>query len=77
MIGEVRRLQLGPFSIEYVPVSHSIPESNALAIRTPAGLVRALVRTLLLAIVLPAVIWDKDQRGFHDRIAGTMILRTR
>lgn len=45
--------------------------------RTPAGLVRALVRTLLLAIVLPAVIWDKDQRGFHDRIAGTMILRTR
>ncbi|NNM72338.1 ribonuclease J [Enterovirga aerilata] len=33
------RLQLGPFSIEYVPVSHSIPESNALAIRTPAGLV--------------------------------------
>ncbi len=33
------RLQLGPFSVEYVPVSHSIPESNALAIRTPAGLV--------------------------------------
>jgi ribonuclease J len=33
------RLQLGPFNIEYIPVSHSIPESNALAIRTPAGLV--------------------------------------
>jgi ribonuclease J len=33
------RFQLGPFSIEYVPVSHSIPESNAVAIRTPAGLV--------------------------------------
>ena len=33
------RLQLGPFDIEYVPVSHSIPESNALAIRTPLGLV--------------------------------------
>ena len=31
--------QLGPFGIEYIPVSHSIPESNALAIRTPAGLV--------------------------------------
>ncbi len=29
----------GPFEVEYVPVSHSIPESNALAIRTPAGLV--------------------------------------
>ncbi len=32
-------VQLGPFGIEYIPVSHSIPESNAVAIRTPAGLV--------------------------------------
>lgn len=30
---------LGPFEIEYVSVSHSIPESNALAIRTPLGTV--------------------------------------
>jgi ribonuclease J len=34
-----QRLKLGPFDIEYVPVAHSIPESNALAIRTPHGLV--------------------------------------
>jgi ribonuclease J len=34
-----KRLKLGPFDIEYVPVSHSIPESNALAIRTEHGLV--------------------------------------
>ena len=34
-----RRFALGPFDIEYVPVAHSIPESNALAIRTPHGLV--------------------------------------
>ncbi|MBI1308918.1 MAG: RNase J family beta-CASP ribonuclease [Proteobacteria bacterium] len=27
----------GPFSVEYVPVSHSIPEAFALAIRTPLG----------------------------------------
>ncbi|HEV2604975.1 MAG TPA: ribonuclease J [Microvirga sp.] len=33
------RLKLGPFDLEYVPVAHSIPESNAIAIRTPAGLV--------------------------------------
>jgi len=32
-------LDLAPFSIEFIPVAHSIPESNALAIRTPAGLV--------------------------------------
>jgi ribonuclease J len=32
-------VRLGPFDIEFVPVAHSIPEPNALAIRTPAGLV--------------------------------------
>ncbi|MGO4705460.1 ribonuclease J [Microvirga sp. 2MCAF38] len=34
-----QRIKLGPFDIEYVPVAHSIPESNAVAIRTPHGLV--------------------------------------
>src|SRR3954468_17477389 len=34
-----RRLQMGPFDIEFVPVAHSIPESNAMAIRTAHGLV--------------------------------------
>ena len=32
-------LALGPFEIDFINVAHSIPESNALAIRTPAGLV--------------------------------------
>lgn len=31
--------QVGPFALEYVTVTHSIPEPNALAIRTKAGLV--------------------------------------
>lgn len=33
------KVAFGPFSIEFVPVAHSIPEANSLAIRTPAGLV--------------------------------------
>ena len=33
------RLEIGPFDVEFIPVAHSIPESTALAIRTPAGLV--------------------------------------
>jgi ribonuclease J len=33
------RLTLGPFTVDFINVSHSIPESNALAIRTPAGTV--------------------------------------
>jgi ribonuclease J len=31
------RLTFGPFDVEFVSVAHSIPEPNALAIRTPAG----------------------------------------
>ena len=34
-----RPLHLGPFDIESIPVAHSIPEPNALAIRTPLGTV--------------------------------------
>jgi len=32
-------LSLGPFAVDFINVAHSIPESNALAIRTPAGIV--------------------------------------
>jgi uncharacterized RDD family membrane protein YckC len=40
-----------------------------------AGPCLASVRTILLAVVIPAVIWDRDTRGFHDRIAGTVTVR--
>jgi ribonuclease J len=33
------RVTLGPFTIDFINVAHSIPESNALAIRTPLGTV--------------------------------------
>ncbi|MCP9630800.1 ribonuclease J [Rhodopseudomonas palustris] len=32
-------IDLGPFSVEFIPVAHSIPESHALAIRTSVGTV--------------------------------------
>jgi ribonuclease J len=33
------RIDVGPFNVEFISVAHSIPESNALAIRTVAGTV--------------------------------------
>ena len=36
---------------------------------------RPLVRTLLLGLVIPVLVWDSDQRGFHDKIAGTALVR--
>lgn len=41
----------------------------------PAGPVAALVRTLLLCLVVPAVIFDPDQRGLHDKAMGTVLVR--
>lgn len=39
------------------------------------GLWRPVVRTLLLIVVIPAAIWDADQRGLHDKAAGTVLIR--
>jgi ribonuclease J len=47
MIHEVRllelppggRVKLGPFDCSFIPVTHSIPEAQALVLRTPYGLV--------------------------------------
>jgi len=33
------RFEIGPFDLEMITLTHSIPEPNAVAIRTPAGLV--------------------------------------
>lgn len=40
-----------------------------------AGPLRAAVRTVLLCLVIPAVIYDTDLRGMHDRAAGTVLVR--
>lgn len=39
VVEQGERLTLGPFDLEFVAVAHSIPESCALAIRTPVGTV--------------------------------------
>ncbi|WP_436774000.1 RDD family protein, partial [Yinghuangia sp. YIM S09857] len=39
---------------------------------TPLAVV---VRTLLLCLVLPAAVYDRDGRGFHDKAVGTAVVR--
>jgi uncharacterized RDD family membrane protein YckC len=38
---------------------------------------RALVRTVLLCLVVPALVWDRDGRGLHDRAVDTAVVRAR
>ena len=39
---------------------------------TRLGLIPIVVRTLLLCLVIPALIWDRDTRGLHDKAARTV-----
>lgn len=42
----------------------------------PIGVPRALLRTVLLSLVLPAVVMTDDRRGLHDVAAGSRVIRT-
>ncbi|WP_320775430.1 RDD family protein [Streptomyces sp. CRN 30] len=36
---------------------------------------RALLRSVLLCVAVPALIWDRDGRGLHDKLARTVEVR--
>jgi uncharacterized RDD family membrane protein YckC len=38
------------------------------------GLAKGLLRAVLLALLVPAVIMDKARRGWHDRLAGSVVV---
>ncbi|MFI2782351.1 RDD family protein [Streptomyces sp. ALB3] len=40
------------------------------------GVVRVVVRSVLLLLVIPALVWDRDSRGLHDRLARAVQVRT-
>ncbi len=48
-----------------------IPVDNSLHV----GLGRALVRGILIAVVVPALITDTDLRGLQDRLTHTAVVR--
>ncbi|HZU93877.1 MAG TPA: RDD family protein [Microbacterium sp.] len=66
----------------FIPTAGGSPGHRILGMRVVlfagpgwVGLWRPLVRTLLLVLVIPAVVWDPDQRGLHDKAAGLMLIR--
>lgn len=40
-----------------------------------ANPLRVLLRTALLCVAIPPLIWDRDGRGLHDRLARTIEIR--
>ena len=67
--------------IIFIPVVGGSPGHRIVGLRLVRmgggwiGVWRPLVRTLLLIVVIPAVIWDVDQRGLHDKAVGTVLIR--
>ncbi|MEU0298480.1 RDD family protein [Streptomyces sp. NPDC006175] len=59
----------------------STPGKRILGLRVIAedggrlGAVRVVVRSVLLLLVIPAVVWDRDSRGLHDRLARAVQVR--
>jgi len=45
--------------------------------RAGVGLGMVLLRTALIAVVVPPLVRDVDGRGWHDRAARTVVVRTR
>jgi uncharacterized RDD family membrane protein YckC len=43
----------------------------------PVGIPRAMLRGFLLALFVPALVMDRQRRGWHDRAAGTIVIDTR
>lgn len=68
-------------NILFLPTLGGTPGHRMLGMRLQlvgggwVGLWRPIVRTALLCLVIPAVIWDADQRGLHDKAAGTVLVR--
>jgi uncharacterized RDD family membrane protein YckC len=39
------------------------------------GLLGGAIRAFLLCLVIPAVVYDRDRRGLHDKAANTIVVR--
>lgn len=71
----------GIVQIVFIPTIGGSPGHRLLRMRMVradgawTGLWRPVLRTALLFLVIPALIWDADHRGLHDKAAGTVLIR--
>lgn len=43
----------------------------------PLGALPTVVRTILICLAIPPLIWDADGRGLHDKAAGSIVVNGR
>jgi uncharacterized RDD family membrane protein YckC len=90
LVADLRRNpwpQLGVFVVAhafFVGLFGQTPGMAVLRLRCVAfadggapGIPRALLRAVLLALVIPAMVTDGDGRGLHDRAAGSIVIDSR
>ena len=75
-------LSFGLITVVFLLLTGQTPGMRLLGLRLahphPQGRVavwRAVVRTVLLMLLLPALVVDSDGRGLHDRLTDTAVVR--
>lgn len=57
-------------------IGHRLVGIKVLALEgKPVGFIKAIIRASLICLVIPAMVWDMDQRGLHDKIAKTILVK--
>jgi uncharacterized RDD family membrane protein YckC len=74
-----------PFAIDYVigtlvagrTIGMYLTGLRLVRVGRPVAIdpLRAVVRTAMLCLLVPAVIFDRDGRGLHDRLTDTAVVR--
>jgi uncharacterized RDD family membrane protein YckC len=65
-------------SVAGATLGHRVMGLQLVALRGGrASVPQVLARTVLLCLAIPALIWDRDGRGGHDKVANTALLSTR
>ncbi|MEV7614630.1 RDD family protein [Streptomyces sp. NPDC089799] len=71
----------GVLAVLTVGTVGSTPGKRLMGLRVVAegggrlGILRVLLRTVLLLLVVPALVWDRDGRGLHDRLSRAVQVR--